>query len=84
MPEQMITDDLQLPIDEITGQIVDAAFQVHRRLGPGLLESVCEGVLAKELELRGLKVGRHIAVSVDIDGLRFAPGFPIPARDIPC
>ena len=71
----MIAEDLQQPIDEITGQIVDSAFQVHRRLGPGLLESVCEGVLAKELERRGLKVERHKAVSVDIDGLHFAPAF---------
>ena len=44
-------------IDEITGQVVDAAFKLHTRLGPGLLESVYELVLASELERRGLESG---------------------------
>jgi hypothetical protein len=35
-------------LDEITGAIIDAAIKVHRGLGPGLLESVYEIVLAKE------------------------------------
>jgi len=38
----------------ISGTIVDAAFHIHRTLGPGLLESVYEVVLAHELEKRGL------------------------------
>ena len=37
-------------VDDITGQIVDAAYKLHTRLGPGLLEAVYEMVLAKELE----------------------------------
>ena len=40
-------------IDEITGAIVDAAMEIHMNLGPGLLESVYETVLAHELEERG-------------------------------
>jgi iron complex transport system substrate-binding protein len=40
-------------LDDITGAIVDAAIQIHRDLGPGLLESVYEAVLARALEKRG-------------------------------
>jgi len=41
--------------DRLTGEIVDAALKLHRALGPGLLESVYEALLAKELERRGLR-----------------------------
>jgi iron complex transport system substrate-binding protein len=64
-------------IDEITGQVVDAAFKLHMRLGPGLLESVYEIVLARELERRGLKVERQKAVSFEFDGLRFDDAFRV-------
>jgi GxxExxY protein len=64
-------------IDDITGEIVDAAFKLHTRLGPGLLESVYEMVLAKELERRGLKVERQKPVSFEFDGLRFEEGFRV-------
>jgi GxxExxY protein len=43
----------------ITGQIVDAAYRVHKTLGPGLLESVYKAALAWELEKRGLSVARQ-------------------------
>ena len=42
--------------NEIATQIVDAAYQIHKALGPGLLESAYEAVLAYELEKRGLSV----------------------------
>ena len=61
--------------NELATQIVDAAFQVHSRLGPGLLESVYEVVLAHELERRGLKVQRQVAIGLEYDGLRFDEGF---------
>jgi GxxExxY protein len=64
-------------IDEITGQIVDAAFKLHTRLGPGLLESVYELVLARELERRGLAVERQKAVSFDFEDLRFEDAFRV-------
>ena len=41
-------------LDDITEAIIDAAIQIHRDLGPGLLESVYEAVLARALEKRGL------------------------------
>jgi len=46
-------------LDEITGQIVDAAIQVHRALGPGLLESAYEACLVSELVQRGLLIERQ-------------------------
>ena len=42
-------------LDDLTGQIVDSAYKLHTRLGPGLLESVYEMILARDLERRGLK-----------------------------
>ena len=51
-------------LDEASNQIIGAAIEVHRHLGPGLLESIYERALAHELELRGLSVRRQVAVSV--------------------
>lgn len=59
-------------LDDVTGEIVDAAVKLHSGLGPGLLESVYEAVLARDLERRGLRVERQKAVSFDYDGLHFA------------
>jgi GxxExxY protein len=61
-------------IDEITGEVVDAAMKLHRLLGPGLLESVYETVLARELERRGLQVARQASVAFDFDGMHFDEG----------
>jgi len=55
--------------------VVDAAIAVHRGLGPGLLESVYEVVLARELENRGLKVRRQVPVSIAYEGITFDEGF---------
>jgi GxxExxY protein len=54
--------------------VVDSAVQVHRELGPGLLETVYEVVLAKELE-RGLRVERQVPVPIYYGGVRFEEGF---------
>ena len=62
-------------LSAISGTIVDAAYHIHRTLGPGLLESVYEVVLAHEPEKRGLKVERQKAVPITYDGLRFDEGF---------
>jgi iron complex transport system substrate-binding protein len=64
-------------LDDITGEIVDAAYKVHTALGPGLLESVYEMVLARELERRGLHVERQKPISVDLDGLHFSDCFRV-------
>ncbi len=55
--------------------IVDSAFQVHSRLGPGLLEKVYEGALTHELSKRGLTVVRQRPISVEYDGVCFDEGF---------
>jgi len=46
-------------INQLSAKIVDAAYCVHTRVGPGLLESVYESVLAGELQRRGLKIDRQ-------------------------
>jgi GxxExxY protein len=61
--------------NEIARQIVDAAFRVHVTLGPGLLESVYEAVLAHELQGRGLSVQRQQPTAVKYNGIVFDEGF---------
>ena len=55
--------------------IVDAAYRVHKRLGPGLLESVYEIILAYELSERGLKVKRQVPVAIVYNDMKFDEGF---------
>ena len=62
-------------LDDITEAIIDAAIQIHRDLGPGLLESVYEAVLARALEKRGFHVARQTVVRFEYDGLVFEEGF---------
>jgi GxxExxY protein len=61
--------------NEISKQIVDAAFKIHTKLGPGLLESVYEAVLAYELGKRGLRVERQKGVPVVYEEVRLDEGF---------
>ena len=62
-------------LDEITGAIVDASMKIHMELGPGLLESVYEAVLARALEKRGFQVERQKAICFEYDGMVFEEGF---------
>jgi GxxExxY protein len=64
-----------LKTNQISKEVVEAAYAVHRTLGPGLLESVYEVCLAYELEKRGLRVERQMALPVSYDNLRFDAGF---------
>ena len=66
-----------MELDEITGAIVDSAMKIHKDLGPGLLESVYEAVLAKALQKRGLLVERQKAIEFEYDGIKFEEGFRI-------
>ena len=61
--------------NEIAREIVDAAFHIHKALGPGLLETVYEVVLARELEKRGLGVVRQQPVPIAFGDLNFDEGF---------
>ena len=61
---------MPMPLNKISGTVVDAALKIHRILGPGLLESVYEAVLAHELEQRGLHVERQYPVPIAFDEIR--------------
>ena len=56
------------PHDELTEQIIGAAIEVHRVLGPGLLESIYEEALAVELSQNGISCERQVAVDVNYKG----------------
>lgn len=62
-------------LDDITGAIVDASMKIHIDLGPGLLESVYEVVLAQALERRGFYVERQKIIRFEYDGIIFEEGF---------
>jgi GxxExxY protein len=62
-------------LDDITGAVIDEAIKIHRELGPGLLESVYEIVLAREVAQRGFLVQRQRPVRIEYDGLIFEEGF---------
>ena len=64
-----------MQIDKISGIVVDQAVAIHRGLGPGLLESVYETVLAGRLAALGLKVARQVPVPVVFDGHHFETAF---------
>ncbi len=59
----------------ISKEIVDAAYKIHTKLGPGLLESVYEILLAHELKHRGLAVQRQVYVPIEYEGIRFDEGY---------
>jgi GxxExxY protein len=61
--------------NEIGTIIVGSANEVHRELGPGLLESVYEVILAHELALLGLPVKRQVPISIVYKGIVFADAF---------
>ena len=61
--------------NECTGDIIDAALKVHRKLGPGLLESAYQACLAHELRRRGRIVHVQMALPVIFDGVRLELGY---------
>lgn len=61
--------------NNIGTRILAAAIEIHRELGPGLLESVYEIVLSRELSDRGLAVQRQVPVPIVFKGIRFDEGF---------
>jgi GxxExxY protein len=65
----------ELHENPISKEIVDAAFKIHTTLGPGLLESVYETILAFELRNRGLQVQRQVPVPIVWEGVQFEEGY---------
>lgn len=64
-----------MELNTVTGNVIDAAIRIHSRLGPGLLESVYETILARDLAARGLHIERQKPVSFDFEGLWFEDAF---------
>ena len=64
-------------IDAISGDVLDISLRLHRALGPGLLESVYETVLAGRLAAMGYKVDRQKPIDIMFDGMRFDAAFRI-------
>jgi iron complex transport system substrate-binding protein len=62
-------------LNQVSGQILNSALQIHTRLGAGLFESVYETILAHELRKRGLHVERQKAIGIKYDSLYVADAF---------
>ena len=63
--------------NEIATEVVDVAFRVHQRLGPGLLESVYQKIMAFELDRRGLRVEEEEPIRISYASLTFDAGFRV-------
>ena len=61
--------------NEVAKHIVDVAFKIHTRFGPGLLESVYETIMSYELKKRGLQVNRQQPIPVVYESIRMNIGF---------
>ncbi|HTJ00176.1 MAG TPA: GxxExxY protein [Dongiaceae bacterium] len=61
--------------NQLSKIILDAAFKVHTKTGPGLLETVCEVILVHELKRQGLQVQRQVPIAIRYDELIFDEGF---------
>ena len=64
-----------MDINQLTGQIIGAAIEVHKTLGPGLLESAYEECLCREFSLRGFSYERQKEVPVEYKGVRLDCGY---------
>ena len=67
----------KLRYEELTEKIIGAAIEVHRALGPGLLESAYEECLCHELNLRGLRFLRQVSVPVKYKGINLDCGYQL-------
>ena len=62
---------------ESASLVIGCAMTVHRKLGPGLFESVYEPCLAHEMELAGLQFDRQVPLPLTYDGIMFERGFRV-------
>ena len=63
--------------EKLTGEIISAAIEVHRQLGPGLLESSYQACLARELELRGVSFQYEKPLPLEYKGVRLDCGIAL-------
>jgi GxxExxY protein len=71
----MRINDLPEEINKTTEAIVDSAYKVHSKLGPGLLENVYEACLAHELSVRGIRFEKQKPIPVIYDNIHLDVGF---------
>ncbi|MGA2400217.1 MAG: GxxExxY protein [Syntrophobacteraceae bacterium] len=64
-----------MDLNTITERIIGAAIEVHKVLGPGLMESACEECLCRELALGGIRVERQLPLPVEYKGVRLDCGY---------
>ncbi|ADE54219.1 GxxExxY protein [Coraliomargarita akajimensis] len=64
-------------VNELASIVICEAIKIHRELGPGLLESVYEAILYKQLLKRGLRVQRQVPISIQYDGDQYDEGFRV-------
>ncbi len=62
-------------IEQLASIVINEAMAIHIHVGPGMLESVYEGLLAQRLRHGGLKINRQMPVRVQIEGLEFPDAF---------
>ena len=66
-----------MDLDEVTEAIIQESLNIHKALGPGLMEAVYEIVLARALQRRGLRVQRQLTIPFEYDGMVFEQGFRV-------
>ena len=68
-------EDAKKDVETLATVVIDAAFAILREIGPGLLESAYEGILAHQLRAKGLVVERQKPVPIHFDGISIDEGF---------
>lgn len=66
-----MTDELEA----LASAVIDVGMRLHRNLGPGLLESAYEAILADQLARRGIRIERQKSIPIRYDGIELAEGF---------
>lgn len=64
-------------IEELARHAIDCGLHIHKELGPGLLESVYEAILAERLSRSGFEVDRQRLLPIEFEGLKFQEGFRV-------
>ena len=66
-----------MKVNDLTGAIIGAVIEVHRALGPGLLESAYQECLCRELFLRGLRFKRQYPIPLEYKGVKLDKGYQL-------
>jgi GxxExxY protein len=76
-PMIKMTNNKQNELDSLASQIIGAAIEVHKNLGPGLLESTYETCLAHELEINGIKAASQVYLPIKYKNVELDAGYRI-------